>query len=190
MFLLYAVVIGLAIGLVAGGRAAGLARLEFRWAPLVPIGFATQLVLFSEPVSDRVGDAGPAVYVGSTVLVLLAVLRNVGLPGLPLVAVGSMSNLAAIVANDGYMPAAAAAKAALGRSAPVTYSNSAIVDAPSLAPLTDIFALPAGLPFANVFSAGDVLIGAGVVVAIVAAMRAGRPVHRGTSPWRLRRGST
>ena len=41
-------------------------------------------------------------------------------------------------------------------------------------PLTDIFALPTWVPFANVFSVGDVLIAAGVVVVIVAAMR--RPV--------------
>jgi hypothetical protein len=40
--------------------------------------------------------------------------------------------------------------------------------------LTDIFAIPAGLPFANVFSVGDVLLGIGIIVVIVAAMR--RPV--------------
>jgi multisubunit Na+/H+ antiporter MnhE subunit len=44
---------------------------------------------------------------------------------------------------------------------------------PLLWPLTDIFALPAWLPFANVYSVGDVLIGAGVVTVIVGAMRRG-----------------
>jgi hypothetical protein len=38
-------------------------------------------------------------------------------------------------------------------------------------PLTDIFALPGWLPFANVFSIGDVLIGVGLVVVIAAGMR-------------------
>jgi hypothetical protein len=42
---------------------------------------------------------------------------------------------------------------------------------PALRPLTDIFALPAWLPFANVFSIGDVLIGLGVVVVIALGMR-------------------
>jgi len=40
-----------------------------------------------------------------------------------------------------------------------------------LRPLTDIFVLPAWLPFANVFSVGDLLIGLGVAVVIVVAMR-------------------
>jgi hypothetical protein len=173
MFLLYAVLAGVVIGLLAGGRASGLARLEFRWAPLVLLGFATQVVLFSEPISDRVGQLGPAIYVGSTGLVLLAVLRNLRITGLPLVALGSISNLVAIVANGGYMPAAAVAKAALGRGAPTTYSNSAILESPNLAPLTDIFTMPAWLPFANVFSVGDLLIGVGVAVAIAAALRSG-----------------
>ena len=56
---------------------------------------------------------------------------------------------------------------------------------PMLAPLTDIFALPTWLPFANVFSIGDVLIGIGVVWAIVVAMRSAdsrRPPRRRNQP--------
>ena len=48
----------------------------------------------------------------------------------------------AIVANGGYMPASAAALAALGKGPIEGYSNSAVVVDPVLAPLTDIFALP------------------------------------------------
>ena len=57
--------------------------------------------------------------------------------------------------------------------------RSAIVDDPALAPLTDVFALPSAVPFANVFSVGDVLIAIGVVIVIVAAMRSARrePAH-------------
>jgi len=75
----------------------------------------------------------------------------------------------------------AAAQAALGKTAPTTYSNSAIVAEPVLKPLTDIFALPTWLPFHNVFSVGDVLIAVGVVVVIVAAMR--RPVAELQTTW-------
>jgi len=74
------------------------------------------------------------------------------------------------------MPASPDALARLGATVGSGYSNSREVTAPALAPLTDIFALPAWLPFANVFSIGDVLIGAGVAVAIVAAMRRARSV--------------
>ena len=42
---------------------------------------------------------------------------------------------------------------------------------PALEPLTDIFAIPHGIPFANVFSVGDVLIGLGVAVALAVAMK-------------------
>jgi hypothetical protein len=41
--------------------------------------------------------------------------------------------------------------------------------------LTDIFAIPAGLPFANVFSVGDVLIAVGIVIAIAIGMQRGDP---------------
>src|SRR5262245_7747723 len=158
MFLLYAVVVGVAVGFLLGGRLSGLAALEFRWAPLALVGLAIQILLFSGPISDRVGDLGPAVYVGSTLLVLVVVVRNVRIVGMPLVALGAVSNLVAIVANGGYMPASPQAAAAAGRVEATTYSNSAIVEAPVLAPLTDIFALPTWLPFSNVFSIGDLLI--------------------------------
>ena len=39
-----------------------------------------------------------------------------------------------------------------------------------------MFALPAWLPFANVFSVGDVLIGIGVAATIALAMRMQAPV--------------
>jgi hypothetical protein len=123
-------------------------------------------------VSARIGGLGPPIYVGSTALVIGAVLANRAVRGMLIVAAGAVSNLAAIVANGGFMPADPAALTALGAAHPTAYSNSAIIADPALAPLTDIFALPPWVPFANVFSIGDVLIGLGVVVVIVTAMRA------------------
>src|SRR6185503_20758022 len=114
---------------------------------------------------------GMPVYVASTALVLVVVVRNARVPGLALVAAGAASNLAAIVANGGYMPASAGALAALGKSISAGYSNSALVPAPALAPLTDVFAMPRWVPFANVFSIGDVMICVGVAVAVTALMR-------------------
>jgi hypothetical protein len=174
MFILYAVLVGLLVGVLAGGRASGLGRVRFRWAPLVFVGFLTQVVLFSPLVTERVGWLGAPVYVASTAVVLVVLLRNLSVPGLPIVALGALSNFLAIVANGGYMPASTGALAALGKSPAAGYSNSSVVADPALAPLTDIFALPARLPFANVFSIGDVLIGVGVAAAIVVAMRAWR----------------
>jgi hypothetical protein len=186
MFMAYAVPIGLVLGFMVGGRIGGLAALRFRWVWLAIAGFAVQVALFSGPVSERIGDAGPPIYVASTAAVLVAVLRNVAaMPGLALVALGAASNLTAIVANGGYMPASAAALAALGKADPTAYSNSAVVPSPALEPLTDLFALPAWLPFANVFSVGDALIGTGIVLVVAVAMAARADqsrVHAGNSP--------
>ena len=175
MFILYAVPIGLLLGWLLGGRLAGLESVRLRWAPVAIAGLLVQVVLFSAPVTERIGDAGTPLYVGSTVLVLAALLRNLRIAGLPLVALGAVSNLAAIVANGGSMPASAAALAALGKSIGEEYSNSVLISDPALAPLTDVFAMPRWMPMANVYSIGDVLIGLGIALAIAWAMRCGAP---------------
>ena len=171
MFILYAIAIGLLVGLLAGGRPAGLADLTLRWPWLMVVGLLVQVALFSTPVTDRIGALGPPLYVASTALVLAAIWMNRRIPGMLIVAIGAGCNLSAIVANGGFMPADPATMAALGKGDPTTYSNSAILADPALRPLTDIFVLPEWLPFANVFSVGDILIGLGVAVVIVVAMR-------------------
>ena len=173
MFALYAVPLGLLIGWLSGGHLEGLGTVRFRWAGLALAGLVVQLLLFLGPVTERIGDLGVPVYVGSSALVLVAVLANLRLPGLPVVAAGAASNLLAIVANGGYMPASPAALAAIGKTVSTDYTNSVLATHPALAALTDVFALPAGLPFSNVFSVGDVLIALGVCWALVALMRRG-----------------
>lgn len=171
MFILYAVAIGLVLGLAMGGRLDGLSRIQFRWGWVIPLGLAVQLVLFSDAVTVRIGVLGVPIYVGSTLAVALTVAANFRIRGMPIVALGAVSNLAAILANGGYMPASATALATLGKGGISGYSNSSIVADPRLPGLTDVFALPAWVPATNVFSIGDVLIGLGVVVVITAAMR-------------------
>lgn len=169
MFILYAIPIGIVFGYLLGGRLERLGGLRLHWAPLALAGLAVQS-RSSDPVGRLVGDAGPAIYVGSSVAVFVAVLRNLAIPGVALIAVGAACNLAAIVANGGWMPADPAALASVGGLG-AGYSNSAVVADPTLRPLTDLFALPAWLPFTNVFSIGDVLIGIGMAATIALAMR-------------------
>jgi hypothetical protein len=175
MFILYAIAIGLLLGSLVGGRWLALGSIPFRWGPLIVLGFLSQIVLFSDAVAERVGAAGPPLYVVSTLMVGAAVVRNLGIPGMPLIVLGAASNIAGILANGGFMPAAPEALASLGKSAPTIYSNSAVVAQPALEFLTDRFALPRWLPFANVFSVGDVLLGVGVVMLIVVSMSRARP---------------
>jgi hypothetical protein len=173
MFLFYALPIGLVPGFLLGGRPSGLANLKFRWGLLAVAGFALQVVLFSGPVSERIGDAGPPLYVASTALVFIAVLANLRTPGMALVAIGAASNLAAIIANGGYMPASHSA-AAVGPDGVVVYSNTRVIVSPALEFLTDVIVLPAWLPFTNIASIGDLLIGAGIAIVIAVSMRSAR----------------
>ena len=174
MFILYAVIAGIVAGYLLGGRLDRLASLTIRGWPVALAGLGVQVVLFSDAGAAIAGPAAPAVYLLSTAAVLAIVLLNLRVPGLALVAIGAVSNLAAIVANGGQMPADPAALASLGEEIGDGYSNSSVIADPVLWPLTDIFAMPAWLPFANVFSIGDVFIGIGVAIAIAATMR-GRP---------------
>jgi uncharacterized protein DUF5317 len=175
MFILYAVVLGLAIGLATGGRLSGLATVRIRWVPLILVALLAQVALFSDAVAERIGVLGPAFYVGTTMMVGAAVLRNLDVPGFRLIALGALSNLAAILANGGFMPAAPGAIESLGKHAPTIYSNSAVIARPALQPLTDLYALPRWMPFANVFSIGDVLLAFGIAVVVVLAMRRSPP---------------
>jgi hypothetical protein len=77
------------------------------------------------------------------------------------------------------MPASHAALEIAGRLTPRIYSNSSAVTDPALWPLTDVFALPSWVPLANVFSVGDVMIGAGIAVVIVLALRRRAPARSG-----------
>ncbi|MDQ6795766.1 MAG: DUF5317 domain-containing protein [Chloroflexota bacterium] len=187
--MLYAIPVGLLAGFLLGGRLEGLATLRIAWAPIAVLALLVQVLLFSSPLGGAVGAAGPAIYVASTAAVLAVVVRNARVPGLAIVALGAVSNLAAIVANGGYMPADPGALALAGLDPSRGYSNSIVTNRPLLGPLTDIFALPAGVPMANVFSIGDLLIGLGIACTIAFAMRrrgqprpGPGPLTEGTSP--------
>jgi Family of unknown function (DUF5317) len=175
MFILYAVVIGLVVGVLGRGRLDGLAELRFRFGGVIVAGLLIQVALFSSQMNAWIGNAGPPIYVLSTTAVILAVLANRSIRAMPIVALGAACNLAAIVANGGYMPAADSALKALDKVPLTVYSNSVVVPDAALAALTDIFALPSWLPWANVFSIGDVIIAVGVAAVIVSAMRRHAP---------------
>jgi hypothetical protein len=171
VFILYAIPAGILAGFLVGGRLAGLSTLQFRWAWVFLLGLAVQLVLFSDFVTERIGAAGVPIYVGSTLAVAAVIAMNLRIRGMAIVLLGAVSNLAAIIANGGYMPASIEAMQSLGKPPKSGYSNSSFVPDPALPWLTDIFALPPWLPFSNVFSVGDILIGLGVVIVITTAMR-------------------
>lgn len=171
MIILVAIPIGILAGLLFRGSIANLSGFRFRWGWVAVVGLLVQVALFTPTGDEIAGSAGPAIYVLSTIAVFLAVLRNIRLPGMVIVALGSISNLAAIIANGGFMPADARALAIAGFTDAGSHTNSVVLEHPALQPLTDIFAVPAGIPMANVYSVGDVLIGIGIVIMIATLMR-------------------
>jgi hypothetical protein len=170
MFILYAIPVGILAGYALGGRLENLAAVRFRLGWVAVLALAIQLVLFSAAADGLPQPFVRGAYLVSTVLVLGVVIANIRLTGVLLIVVGAACNLAAIAANGGAMPAGAGALAALGFGVG-GHTSSISVEQPALEPLTDIFALPAWMPLANIFSVGDVIIGLGVAVAIAAAMR-------------------
>jgi len=181
MLLLYAVILGLVAGLLSGGKLAALGMTRIRLWPVALIGLFAQLLLFSSPLAAVVGPWGPSLYVVSTVAVLMALVVNLRQPGFWLIIIGALANFAVIVANGGQMPAAPDAWAALNGVAAVPttdFSNSILAGPHTVLPfLGDNFVLPRPVPLANVFSIGDVLIGAGGALFVYQAMH-GRVLPR------------
>jgi len=181
MLLLYAVILGLVAGLLSGGKLAALGMTHIRLWPVALIGLFAQLLLFSSPLAAVVGPWGPSLYVVSTVAVLMALVVNLRQPGFWLIIIGALANFAVIVANGGQMPAAPDAWAALNGVAAVpttAFSNSILAGPHTVLPfLGDNFVLPRPVPLANVFSIGDVLIGAGGALFVYQAMH-GRVLPR------------
>ena len=143
---------------LAGGRLGALVELHLRrvWAIYAALGLAVLGVGLPDGLRSLLLVA--AYPVGAVFL-----LANRRVPGMALVALGAALNLLAITANGGVMPASAEALAAAGLpSAEPGFENSAALADPRLAFLGDVFAIPASWPLSNVFSVGDVCIGAGL----------------------------
>jgi hypothetical protein len=174
MLLVYAVAIGLLVGLATRGRIGALATVHIRFWPVALVGLAFQALLFSSPLAESVGRLGPSLYVVSTTLVLMSLVLNLRQPGFWIIVLGAFFNFVAITANGGFMPASPDAVAALRGVAQlptVDYTNSVLATGSTvLGLLGDVFVLPRPLPLANVFSIGDLLIGVGGAWFVVATM--------------------
>jgi hypothetical protein len=192
MLLVYAVAIGILAGLATRGRLSALASVHIRYWPVALVGLCFQAALFSSPLAASVGRLGPSLYVLSTTLVLMSLVVNLRQPGFWLIALGAFLNFAAIVANGGFMPASPDAIAALRGvvALPTTgYTNSVVATgASTLSYLGDVVVLPRPLPFANVFSVGDVLIGIGGAWFVFATMH-GKVARTPTASSRANHGS-
>jgi hypothetical protein len=156
--------LGLASVPLAGGRLSALADLRLRLVGVAVGAFAVQIVVVNVlPGGSHALHSG--IHVATYAVLGVVVAANLRVPGLPLVALGGLSNAIAIAANGGVMPARAAALRLAGMDPdPAGFTNSALVAHPHLWFLGDVFAVPAWVPAANVFSVGDLLLVAGAWV--------------------------
>jgi hypothetical protein len=159
---------------LAGGHLAGLTSIRLRAVWVVVVAVALQIAVVN--VFERVLPHGVAAtaHVASYALAAMFLVANLRIRGLWIVALGAALNMAAILANGGVMPASPSAYARAGHGPPTDrFVNSVATEHARLAFLGDVFALPEGYPFANVFSVGDIVLvaGAGVVLHCAAGSR-------------------
>jgi len=169
VILVLPVALGLIVALAFGGDPRFLTTLRLRRVELFYVAVALQLVAFPLAfmpwhVSDGVSRA---LWLGSYAVLCAAALLNLKLTGVPIVAAGMLSNILAVVTNGGHMPVLPSALRALGK-AYVVHFNSAASASPNLPWLVDRWAVPAWMPWGNVYSVGDVVIAVGAVVVVAA----------------------
>jgi Family of unknown function (DUF5317) len=171
MVLAEAAVAGIVLGLLSGGRLGTLGELRIRHVELVYAAILLQIGAFPSgvlPWSTPDGVARVLWLVSFALLVGFAAV-NRAVRGIALVFAGLGCNVAAVLANGGLMPASPHAIRAAGLAYRLQ-NNSISTVHPHLAWLTDRWAAPAWIPWGNVYSVGDVLIAAGIIVTIVLAM--------------------
>lgn len=156
---------GLVLAPLLGGRWSALGRLQLRYIGLFYAAIALQLVAFPvRALPWRTPDRMAVVlWLCSYAVFIVATAANIRIAGVPLVATGMLLNLLAITTNGGHMPALPSALRGAGLHF-VRNRNSAVLPSPHLAWLIDRWAAPPWIPFANVFSVGDVLIALGGLV--------------------------
>ena len=168
MLILALCLLAVASPLVVGRWPAGLLTRRWRWPLLVWAALLVQIVVIDAPLPEALAAV---LHIVTYVAALGFAWLNRAAPGVLVVGAGALLNGVTIALNGGVLPASAAAVEAAGLDREHEFANSAVVADPVLPWLGDVFAWPAPLPLANTFSAGDVLIVAGVVVAAWAGTR-------------------
>lgn len=173
---------------LAGGRLSRLADLRLkRWNVLL-VAFGIQFFALQAPLS---ADVAAGLNLSSYALGVWYLAGNLHIPGMWIIAVGTGTNVLALIANRGVMPATegALATAGLPMSNGGGFVNSTALPDARIQFFGDIFAVPEGLPFHNVFSVGDLLIVFGALVAVHRICRS-RLVPKGSSDFAALRRNT
>jgi hypothetical protein len=179
VILLTAVLAGALFGSICAWRANEAWRYpEFKYPLLVAIAFLPQILAFYLPLTRGLFSdcLASGCLIGSQVMLMGFCLVNIRLPGMPILAGGLLLNLAAIIANDGFMPISLDTAAqlipgtlldnlTLGKRLGVGSKDILLPAEQVVLPwLADRFLLPKWFPYQFAFSLGDILIAAGAFV--------------------------
>jgi len=154
--------------------AANMAAIKIRLGWLIILAVLLQRIPFALSAPSSFVELKKALLVLSYLLLLWALSRNLHLWSMRILALGAVLNFAAIVANGGLMPVSPGARLQAGMTAigqsgfgKVLPEGTGIllpVDQTNLWFLSDIIPIS---PVGGVFSAGDVLIGVGLLVFVL-----------------------
>ena len=173
------ILVGLVLGLLAGGSILNLAGVRLRWIGILMVAvilrFGTELLLIGG--NGIVETLRLPLFALSFVLLLAALWVNRALPGMRLAFVGILSNTIAIVANGGHMPIwlpslHAAGFTAADITSPFHSTLTAMLDVEFFrhaGPLADIIPIPLD-PVRNVASFGDLFLTAGLAFFLFATV--------------------
>ncbi len=173
------IVLGLLLGLLAGGRIANLGSVRLRWVPLLlfalVLRFGTEALLgLGVPIVETL--RGPLLAT-SFALLLAGIWVNRTYPGMTLAFVGTLSNGLVILVNGGYMPIWEPSLVAAGFTPddvgtaihmviPATLDASFLIH---LGPLADVIPIPFPI-IQNVASVGDLFLMLGLAFFLFASV--------------------
>lgn len=175
-----ALLLGLAAGLVAGGRPSNAGRRRLRATGA--IGGAVVLQALPELV-DVSETAGLACVLASYALLLAFALANIRIVGVPVALVGLLCNVAVITANGG-MPVRAEAVLAVDRGADLgdlDFGAKRHLEEPDdrLTFLGDVVPVR---PLGQVLSFGDLILAVGIADVVFRLLKPAAPIRRRRRP--------
>ena len=181
MILLLALAVALLVAFLRGGSLRNLADFHLEWGWLAGLALAIQIVAVYWATGDRYLYLQRGALVVSSLLLLPMVWRNRRSPGLALIGLGLVLNLAVMVANGGFMPITSEAVARIEHQHLIVrldgverMSGSKGIVLPReetvLWVLSDIFIIPPPFPVASAVSLGDVLVVVGAFIFLQRAM--------------------
>lgn len=182
MVLVAAIVISLLIGFLTGGSLKSISQFRIRYLPLAVAAVVIQVLIFSPILGTRefIHDIGPYIHITTLLMTMFVMAKNFHIPGMPVILLGALLNATVIIANGGFMPSPESALDNAGLLESVqsnegggdrVLSNSTIADDDTrLRFLGDVISVPEGIPLANVYSTGDIVLAIGVGIAIITVM--------------------